>query len=220
MEMRIGKEIDHIREMVIRMATLTEESVRDALHSFIGNDSVLAQSVIGRDSEINEMEMQIDKDVFECLALKAPVARDLRFLFSMQKINKDLERIGDHAVNIAQATLICSGHSQPVAGPDIKLMARLTQEMLRDAISSFITSDTQQALTVLKRDDQVDDLNRAMNATFIAMVKKDVTIVESALELLRVSRNLERIADLSTNIAEDVIFHTNAQDVKHHHDAH
>lgn len=217
MVLRMGKEIEHIREMVIQMATLTEESVSDAVEAFLKLNTNLAQSVISRDGEINSMEMNIDKEVFECLALKAPVASDLRFLFSIQKINKDLERIGDHAVNISQAAINCASVCHSIVDPNIKLMSKVTCEMLSDAINCFVKSDTQLALKVLEHDDQVDDLNKSMSREVIQMVKKNVASVEAALELLRVSKNLERIADLSTNISEDVIFHANAKDVKHHH---
>ena len=175
------------------------------------------QEVVGNDGEINTLEMEIDKAVFECLALKAPVASDLRLLFSMQKMNKDLERIGDHAVNIAQAAINCCNFGKPVVGPDIKVMASITQAMLSDALTCFMQSDTQLALKILEHDDQVDELNRAMTREVIDMAKKDIASIEAALELLRVSKNLERIADLSTNIAEDVIFQAQARDVKHRH---
>lgn len=217
MELRLGKEIEYIRVLVIQMATLAEEAVTNATDAFLKLNSELAQSVIEHDGEINSMEMDIDKELFECLALKAPVASDLRFLFSIQKMNKDLERIGDHAVNIAQAALNCSGLGQTLVSTDIQLMASVTRNMLSDSINCFVKSDTQLALKVLEHDDQVDDLNRSMTREVIGMVKRDVTTVEGALELLRVSKNLERIADLSTNIAEDVIFHANAKDVKHQH---
>jgi len=133
----------------------------------------------------------------------------------MMKINKDLERIGDHAVNIAQSAMNCIGFARPMNGPDIQLMASMTERMLSDAINCFVNNDTQLALSVLEHDDLVDDLNRAMSREVIDVVKRDVATVEAALELLRVSKNLERIADLSTNIAEDVIFHAKAKDVKH-----
>lgn len=216
MELRTGTEVQYIKTMVIRMATLAEESVHDSINCFLNLVADKPQLVIERDAEINSMEMKIDKEVFQCLALKAPVASDLRLLFSIQKINKDLERIGDHAVNIAQAAMNCYGLGKPMAGPNIKLMATLTNAMLADAITCFTKSDSQLALSVLEHDDQVDDLNRAMTREVITMVKQDITTVEAALELLRVSKNLERIADLSTNIAEDVIFHARARDVKHH----
>jgi phosphate transport system protein len=217
MELLARKEIENIRKMTIAMATLAEEAARAAIRAFLARDSKMGQEVVGKDGEINILEMEIDKAVFECLALKAPVASDLRLLFSMQKMNKDLERIGDHAVNIAQAAINCSGFGKFVYGPDIKVMASITQCMLSDAVTCFIQADTQLALKVLENDDQVDELNRAMTREVIDMAKKDIASIEAALELLRVSKNLERISDLSTNIAEDVIFQAKAQDVKHHH---
>jgi len=217
MLLRASKEVDLIKTIVVRMATLAEESVRDSIDGFLNFNTGKAHSVIEHDSEINSLEVLIDKEVFQCLALKAPVAGDLRLLFSIQKINKDLERIGDHAVNIAQAALNCSGFGKPVAGPQIRLMSSITSGMFTNAINCFTKSDPQLALSVLEQDDQVDDLNRAMTREVITMVKQDITTVEAALELLRVSKNLERIADLSTNIAEDVIFHAKARDVKHQH---
>jgi len=216
MELQVVKEIEHIREMIISMATMAEEAVRDSMHAFLKLEPEKAQSVIGRDSEINSLEMEIDKEIFECLALKAPVASDLRFLFSMQKINKDLERIGDHAVNIAQSALNCIGLGQSMAISEIELMAGMTLGMFGGSVNSFIKSDTRLALKVLKDDDQVDDLNRIMSRQVIEIIRKDINVIEGALELLRVSKNLERIADLSTNISEDVIFHANAKDIKHH----
>jgi phosphate transport system protein len=158
----------------------------------------------------------ITDSVFECLALKAPVAVDLRFLFSIQKMNKDLERIGDHAVNIAQAAINCNIYGNAVINPDIQLMIRLTNEMFSNSVTSFIKADSKLVLKVMEQDDQIDELNRLMTREVIDTVKKDINTVDAALELLRVSKNLERIADLSTNIAEVVIFHSQAKDVKHH----
>jgi phosphate transport system protein len=215
MLLHASKEVEHIKTMVIRMATLAEESVRDSINGFLNLDIEVAQKAISRDSEINQAEMDIDKEVFKCLALKAPVAGDLRFLFSIQKINKDLERIGDHAVNISQAAINCFGFGKKIESAQIRLMSSLTITMLSDAITCFSKTDPQLALNVLEHDDQVDDLNRAMTREVITLVKQDVTSIETSLELLRVSKNLERIADLSTNIAEDVIFHIKATDIKH-----
>jgi phosphate transport system protein len=216
MELQVGKEIEHIREYAIRMATLAEEAVRASTEAFLILDTEKAKNVIINDRNINELELQIDKSVFECLALKAPVAVDLRFLFSIQKMNKDLERIGDHAVNIAQAAINCSLYGNAVINPDIQLMVRLTNEMFSNAVTSFIKADSKLALKVMEQDDQIDELNRLMTREVINTVKKDINTVDAALELLRVSKNLERIADLSTNIAEVVIFHSQAKDVKHH----
>jgi phosphate transport system protein len=217
MEHQARREIEHIRKLVISMATLAEEAVRASVGAFLVLDTKRAQEVVSNDREINSLEMEIDKALFECIALKAPVASDLRLLFSMQKMNKDLERIGDHAVNIAQAAINCSGLRKAINCPDIQVMASLTREMLADAISCFVQADTPLALKVLEHDDRVDELNRAMTREVIGMVRQDITSIETALELLRVSKNLERVADLSTNIAEDVIFQAQARDVKHHH---
>jgi phosphate transport system protein len=216
MELQVGKEIEHIREYAIRMATLAEEAVRASTEAFLSLDTEKAKNVIINDCNINELELQIDKSVFECLALKAPVAVDLRFLFSIQKMNKDLERIGDHAVNIAQAAINSSIYGNAVVNPDILLMIRLTNEMFSNAVTSFIKADSKLALKVMEQDDQIDELNRLMTREVIDTVKKDINTVDAALELLRVSKNLERVADLSTNIAEVVIFHSQAKDVKHH----
>ncbi|HEX2958020.1 MAG TPA: phosphate signaling complex protein PhoU [Chitinispirillaceae bacterium] len=215
MELLISKEIEYIRKMAIRMATLVEESVTDSINSFIYYNKDLAELSINRDQEINEMETELDKELFECFALKAPVASDLRYLYAVQKINKDLERIGDHAVNIAQSTLNCYRYGKSMSGADISLMASITNTMFIDCINAFAEYDTDTAYSVLKNEDKVDELNRFMWKEVINIIKKDVSNVELAIELLRVSKNLERIADLSTNIAEDVIFLTKAKDIKH-----
>lgn len=217
MERRVAKEIEHIRENVITMATKCEEAVSLAIQAFLSFDVEKAKDVIAHDGDINNLEMEIDKAIFECFALQAPVASDLRFLFSMQKMNKDLERIGDHAVNIAEAAINCHEYCHPINTPDIQTMSKMTMQMLSDAITCFVKDNAQLALKVMEHDEQVDELNRVMTRTVISMVRADTTTIETALELLRVSKNLERIADLSTNVAEDVIFHAQAKDVKHHH---
>jgi|WetSurMetagenome_2_1015567.scaffolds.fasta_scaffold00441_10 phosphate transport system protein len=218
MELLAGAETEQIRKQVIRMATLAEEAVHAAIRAFLEFDAKKAQAVVENDGAINTLEIDIDKAIFECMVLKAPVAIDSRLLFSMDKMNKDIERIGDHAVNIAQAAIDRSGLDKSETGPAIATMASITEGMLADAVTSFVKNDSQLALKVLEHDDQVDELNRAMTREVIAMAKKDVTSIEAALDMLRVSKNLERIADLSTNIAEDVIFEAKARDVKHHHD--
>jgi phosphate transport system protein len=216
MERHVDKEMEAIREMVIKMGTLAEESVAHATEAFLKRDIAQAQMVIQRDGEINAFEINMDKSIFEFFALKQPVAGDLRFLFSVQKMNKDLERIGDHAVNISQSVINYTALGQPIATPQIGVMISITRQMLGDSLSAFIRSDSQLALKVLEQDDQVDDLNYGVTRTMIDNVKKDSTSIEAALELIRISKNLERIADLSTNVAEDVIFSAKARDVKHH----
>jgi phosphate transport system protein len=216
MEIRTQKDISQIREKVVRMSKLVETSVRDGVDSFLSLDTEKAKSVIGNDREINMLEMEIDKETVACLVLNAPVAIDLRLLFCIQKMNKDLERIGDHAVNIAQASINIVGSMAPFEKGSVEMMASHSMTMLHDTIECFTNTDPQLALQVLENDDQVDDLNRLISKQVIDMAKRDVASVDLFLELLRVSKNLERIADLSTNIAEDVIFYIQAIDVRHH----
>lgn len=217
MEIHTREAAENVREMTIKMADLVKEAVGCAIQAFLDFDPQKGRKVVERDGEINTIEMEIDKAIFECFALKAPVAGDLRLLFSMQKVNKDLERIGDHAVNIAQAAIKCNNYGKPISSPDIEVMVSITRNMLEDAITCFIEADVHRALKVLERDDQVDELNHSMKREVIELSKKDIASIEVAIELLRVSSNLERIADLTTNIAEDVIFQAKARDVKHRH---
>jgi phosphate transport system protein len=216
MERTFVKHIGSIRATVIEMGTLVEEAVSRATASFLERSVDKARQVVEGDGRINALEIAIDKAVFEFLALHQPVAGDLRFIFIVQKMNKDLERLGDHAVNIAQATMSCATIERPMPVGQVPTMSSMARQMLRDSLTSFIDGDPQLALTVLEQDDQVDAINRSMTRETIEMVKKGVAGIEAALELIKVVKNLERIADLATNIAEDVIFYTQARDVKHH----
>ena len=220
MEKHFESELSGLRNLLIDMATRAEEAVHEAIKGFLFRDIEASRLVIENDSKINDAEMTIDREIFRIEALAKPVAGDLRFLFAAEKINKDIERIGDHAVNIAQATIKVAGHDPfgTVPYPSIlETMATITRRMLSDTVSCFVDGDSQQALKVLEDDDQVDELNDRMEETVARMIRENVETVEVGLVLTYVSRNLERIADLSTNIAEDVIFQAKATDVKHHH---
>ncbi|MBD3346865.1 MAG: phosphate signaling complex protein PhoU [Chitinivibrionales bacterium] len=216
MERHFQEEINDVRKMIIEMGTLAEEAFGLSIKSFQNLDLELAQQVIEKDHAINALEISIDKSVFKLIALNQPVAGDLRFLFSAGKINKDLERIGDHAVNIAQATLAYASQNYNVSASQLSTMMTVAHQMLHDAITGLIDSNSQLALKVLEQDDQVDILNHLLCREVIAGVRKDITGIEAALEMIKVIKNLERIADLSTNIAEDVIFNARALDIKHH----
>jgi phosphate transport system protein len=192
--------------------------VANALEAVINEDAALAKKVIDADARTNMLELEIDNAVVDVLALKQPVASDLRLILAVQKINNDLERIGDHAVNIAESAL---GLKDTInEGPllEIPKMAVVTRELLHEALDSFILLDPELAQSVLKKDDVIDDLNRDMNQEAIELIKKDKEAVDGAMQLIRISRNLERTADLATNIAEEVIFLTQARFVKHHSD--
>jgi phosphate transport system protein len=172
--------------------------------------------VIASDDRINSFEIEIDNAVVDILALQQPVAGDLRLILTAQKISNDLERIGDHAVNIAESTLQLAKIAPKEPLMEIPKMADMCQSMLRDALDSFIHVSPDLARAVLKRDDIIDDLNRRMTTEVIELLQKNRKLIVGGLEVIRVSRNLERMADLATNIAEDVVFLAQARVVKHH----
>ena len=216
MERHFQKELDGLKTSLIKMGSVVEESLSTAIQALFDQDEALARKVIDSDERINSLEIEIDNGVIDILALKQPVASDLRLIIAVQKINNDLERIGDHAVNIAESALglVRTPATEPML--ELPSMADITKAMLRHALDSFILLDPQLARSVLERDDQIDKLNRAMTKQVIQLVQSDPRIIEGGLDLIRVSRNLERVADLATNIAEEVIFHTQAKVVKHH----
>ena len=216
MSRHFEQELQSLKTTLIKMGSLAEDAIRSALRSLFESDAALAAKVIEGDGRINGLEIEIDNAIIDLLALKQPVAIDLRMILAAQKINNDLERIGDHAVNIAESaiTLLQQEFQEPFF--EIPQMGELAQHMLRDALDSFIHNDSNLGISILEHDDEIDELNRRVVREFIDRMKKDVKTIERGMELIRISRNLERVADLATNIAEEVIFFTQARIVKHH----
>jgi phosphate transport system protein len=218
MERHFQRELEGLKTSLIKMGSVVEENIAFAIRAVLEKSSDLARKVIETDKRVDSLEIEIDNTVIDLLALQQPVASDLRFIIAAQKINNDLERIGDHAVNIAEAAeKLCTLPGVELL-EEIPMMADITKIMLKDALDSFILLDPAKARLVLKTDDQIDDLNRLVVRRIIELVKSNIPTIEYGLELSRVSRNLERVADLATNIAEEVIFHTQARVVKHHAD--
>jgi phosphate transport system protein len=216
MERRFEKELESLKTTLIRMGSVVEEQCKHAIKSVLEEDAALAQLVIDSDDRVNSFEIEIDNAVVDILALQQPVASDLRLILTAQKISNDLERIGDHAVNIAESTVQLAKTRPKEPLMEIPKMADISQAMLRDALDSFIHVSPELAQAVLKRDDIIDDMNRSMTLEVIELLQKNKRFIQGGLELIRVSRNLERVADLATNIAEDVIFLAQARVVKHH----
>jgi phosphate transport system protein len=216
MERRFEKELESLKTSLIKMGSAVEDGISLSLQALLQDDEPMARKVIESDERVDSLEIEIDNAVIDILALKQPVASDLRLIVAVQKINNDLERIGDHAVNIAES--VVGLKETAVMEPLLELprMADLTRSMLRDALDSFILVNPELARSVLERDDQIDELNRNMNRAVIESTKSGKITIESGLHLIRISRNLERVADLATNIAEEVIFLTQARVVKHH----
>lgn len=205
-----------LKEKLLRMSSLVEDSISLSIKSLVERDAVLANKVLDQDDLIDEIEIEIDDHCLKLLALQQPQARDLRFIAASMKIVNDLERIGDLAVNIAHRSLDLL--KVPLLKPliDIPRMAQYAQAMLKDSLSAFVNDDVQLAREVLLRDDQVDQLNVQIFRELLTYMLQDPTSIQRAVDLILVAKNLERIADHSTNIAEDVIYIVEARVVKHH----
>ena len=209
-------EMQALKSQLLTMGGLVENRIHRAVDSLIHRKEVEAQKVIESDVEINDLQIEVDERCLKLLATQTPVAGDLRFIAAAMKINSDLERMGDQAVNIAENTMKCL--DKPPLKPfiDLPRMAALAQEMTRDALDAFVRRDAELARDVLRRDDEVDDLKDQVFRELLTYMMADPGTIERALSLILISRNLERVADHATNIAEDVIFLVEAKDVRHH----
>ena len=209
-------EMQSLKSQLLTMGGLVENRIHRAVDSLIHRNDAEAQKVIESDVEINDLQIEVDERCLKLLATQTPVAGDLRFIAAAMKINSDLERMGDQAVNIAENTMKCL--DKPPLKPfiDLPRMAALAQEMTRDALDAFVRRDADLARDVLRRDDEVDDLKDQVFRELLTYMMADPGTIERALSLILISRNLERVADHATNIAEDVIFLVEAKDVRHH----
>jgi phosphate transport system protein len=210
-----SEQLEGLRRNLILMGGEVERQIQHAIEALTEVDAKKAAAVIAADAEIDRMEMVVEEQAVHLLALQQPVAVDLRFLVAALKINNDLERIGDHAVNIAESALTLRRLPARMTLLEIPEMATVAQSMLRNALDGFIHRDARLGKGVLEQDDLIDELNRKTITGFVALMKGDQKTIDAGLDLIRISRNLERIADLSTNIAEEVIFMTQARVVKH-----
>jgi len=210
---------DELSQVKVRLLTMSgeaEAALSQAVEALLERDSAKATQVIAGDRVIDAMEVEIEEQCIHLLALQQPMARDLRMLTSALKIANDLERVGDHAVNIAQSTERLL-QSRPIAPePEIVDMARLAREMLSDALEAFIRGDAAAGREVCRRDDQVDALHRSVFRILLTHMMEDPHTIGAGMELFLVSRNLERVADLATNIGEDVVFLVEGRSIKHH----
>jgi phosphate transport system protein len=209
-------ELEELNQKLLQMAGLVEAAIHHSVCSLVEQNRDLAQQVIRDEPQINRMEMEIDGLVSRLLALRQPVARDLRLLTAALKINTDLERIGDLANHIAERSLSLMHHPLVKPMTDIPKMASLVQSMLLKCLDAFVKGDADLARSVLLSDDEVDALRDAVYAELQETMQRDPGIVPAAVDLIFVARNLERIGDHTTNIAEDVIFLIKGIDVRHH----
>lgn len=208
-------ELDDVRQRLLAMGRLVEERSQLAIHALMDRDATRAQTVIDHDREINEFQVEIDNRCLTMCALHQPVAVDLRSLIAAMKIASDLERVGDLAVNIAEATKRYLKQPPVKTLVGIERMATLAGAMLHDALDSFVSYSVNTAQGVLDRDDELDDLKMKTFREYLDLMLDDPRMTEPAINLILVSRHLERVGDHATNIAEDVIFIVTARDLRH-----
>ena len=210
------EELEQLKARLLEMGGLAEEQVRLAVKGLVDRDRDLVARVLTGDGPLNALHIEVDKRCFTLLALYQPMAADLRTIVAALKINTDLERVGDLAVNIAEAARRYASHSPVKKLIDIPRMASIAQTMLRDALDAFVRRDVDLAQQVLNEDDKLDALKTQIFRELLTYMLQDTSTIEPALDLILVSRHLERIGDHATNIAEDVIFIVSARDVRHH----
>lgn len=210
------EELEQLKTRLLEMGGAAEEQVRLAVQGLVDRDQDLIDQALVGDVPLNALHIEIDNRCFTLLALYQPMAADLRTIVAAVKINTDLERVGDLAVNIAEAARRYSSHPPVKKLIDIPRMASIAQNMLRDALDAFVRRDVDLAQQVLNEDDRLDELKTQIFRELLTYMLQDPVTIEPALDLILVSRHLERIGDHATNIAEDVIFIVSAKDVRHH----
>jgi len=209
-------ELSELKGTLLNMSGDAQAALAAAVEALLQRDGRKAEDVIAQDRELDRQENEIEEKVIRLLATQQPMARDLRFLTAAMKIANDLERVGDHAVNIAQSAERLLVNRPIVPEPELVEMVRQARAMLADALDAFVRGDAQAGRAICKRDDGVDALHQSMFRILLTHMMEDPHIIGAAMELFLVSRNLERVADLATNIAEDVVFLVEGKSIKHH----
>jgi len=210
------EELEQLKARLLEMGGLAEDRLQLAVRGLVDRDLALVERVLVSDTAINQLHIEIDDRCFKLLALHQPMAVDLRAIVSAVKINTDLERVGDLAVNIAEAAGRYLEHPPVKELIDIPRMADIAQGMLRDALDAYVRRDIAMAQDVLNRDDELDLLKTTVFRELLTHMFRDPSTIEPSLDLVLISRHLERVGDHATNVAEDVIFMVSAKDVRHH----
>lgn len=214
------KEMGRVKTDILALGTMVEERLHKAVQAVINRDGDLANEVIGKDVDVDAMEVDIEEELLKIMALNQPVAVDLRFLVATLKINNDLERIGDLAVNIAERAVVLNRKAHATMPVDLAPMSKAVEKMLRESIDALVNLDTHAATAVCRSDDAVDrmkdDIDGIIKKRMVEESDKDA--IDVLVALLRVARDLERVADHATNIAEDLIYMTEGRIIRHHAD--
>lgn len=215
MTIHFQREIDHLKKQILNVGAVVEERIAGAITAVMKHDAVLARQIVEGDHEINQMEIDVEEECLKILALYQPVAVDLRFVVSVLKINQDLERMSDLASNIGRRAEYLADMPKAVIPTELEEMSKHTQEMVKHCLDALVESNVTIAQQVCKADDEVDQHNRRMHVLIQDQIRQNPDDVERLFNLLSVSRHLERIADLATNVAEDVIYTVQGDIIRH-----
>ena len=210
-------QLAQLKQRLLDMSDLATSLLDLSVDALLSRDSTMAESVISGDRELDALELELEDQAINLLATQQPMARDLRFIISSIKVTNDLERVGDHAVNIAQSAIRIAATSTIITpDPEIAEMARRARQMLRDSLTAFVRADGKLGREVCRADDEVDAMHNSVFRILVTHMMEDARTITPSLELLLVSRNLERVADLATNIGEDAVFLAEGKQIKHH----
>ena len=215
MTRHIERQIEHLKQKILLLGTLVEEAISKSITALINRDASLAQRVMANDDEIDRMEVEVEEECLKMLALYQPVAADLRFVVAALKINNDLERMGDLAKNIAKrVSQLCNGEPCELP-PEIRTMAMKSQEMVKHCLDAVVNADPSLARQVREEDDAVDEARGHIRRKILQGIKSQPEKLETLLRINSVSKHIERIDDMATNIAEDVIYMVEGDIVRH-----
>ncbi|HEY4306658.1 MAG TPA: phosphate signaling complex protein PhoU [Gemmatimonadaceae bacterium] len=210
-------QLAQLKQRLLDMSDLATSLLDLSVDALLSRDATMAESVVSGDRELDALELELEDQAINLLATQQPMARDLRFIISSIKVTNDLERVGDHAVNIAQCAIRISATSTLITpDPEIGEMARRARQMLRDSLTAFVRADGKLGREVCRADDEVDAMHNSVFRILVTHMMEDPRTITPSLELLLVSRNLERVADLATNIGEDAVFLAEGKQIKHH----
>lgn len=211
----LQRDLDRLKRAILTMGSLVETATNKGITAFLDQETALAEEVIAGDEKIDETEVEVEEECLKVLALHQPFAADLRFIITVLKVNNDLERMGDLAVNIAERAASMGARPRPDVPVDMEDLAEKVRRMVRDSLDSLVEQDVPLARRVMKNDQEVDEIHRRMFDVLQKLMQSDPSKVDAAIQTLSVSRNLERIADLATNIAEDVVFLVEGEVIRH-----
>lgn len=213
---QFDEELDLLKQTLLKMAAKAETMIHNSVQALVQRDFSVANDVLELESEVNKLQLEIDDRCFKLLALRQPMAHDLRFIIAAMKISVDLERIGDQSINILENTKVLLQFPELKPLIDIPQMAELAKGMVHDSLDAYVDQDAGKARQVVLQDDKVDGLKDQVFRELLTYMISDPRTIQVALQLILVARHLERIADHATNIAEDVVYLVEAKDIRHH----